>query len=152
MICRGPCSSREEHSKLNRDRKSDGESDSKSSAKVLRKRQLATPLVAYFPNEMIRTAVVVSLTRSNRSHPSGVESRPRHLHALHHILQQHSRLQVSHLPPANLDLVRAARRPIRDEPRARLRHLRRLLSSRLPQLRQHQRFPVTATSLLSIQL
>ncbi|KAE8548896.1 hypothetical protein TMatcc_010243 [Talaromyces marneffei ATCC 18224] len=33
IICRGPCNSREEHSKLNRDKKSDGESDSKSSGK-----------------------------------------------------------------------------------------------------------------------
>ncbi|CRG88424.1 hypothetical protein PISL3812_05454 [Talaromyces islandicus] len=32
-ICRGPCNEREEHSKLNRDKKSDGESDSKSSGK-----------------------------------------------------------------------------------------------------------------------
>jgi hypothetical protein len=34
-VCRGPCKHREEHSKLNgRDRKSDGESDTKSSGKV----------------------------------------------------------------------------------------------------------------------
>ncbi|EED12178.1 conserved hypothetical protein [Talaromyces stipitatus ATCC 10500] len=81
IICRGPCNNREEHSKLNRDKKSDGESDSKSS-KVLRKRQHTTPLVALYPYE----------AEERQSPPLDVESSHLHLHALHHILH-HSRLQ-----------------------------------------------------------
>ncbi|KAL1982916.1 hypothetical protein VTN96DRAFT_768 [Rasamsonia emersonii] len=43
-LCRGPCKAREEHSKLNsRDKKSDGESDAKSSGKVFMNGNEVTP-------------------------------------------------------------------------------------------------------------
>jgi len=67
-VCRGPCKAREEHSKLNRSKKSDGESDAKSSGKKTAERRRTQP--ASFPRIAPQPAPLPSLPERNPTIPS----------------------------------------------------------------------------------